>query len=833
MAAGLQSSAYSQITFVVNSNLDDANSRDADAGDNVCEDANGRCTLRAAIDEANAQTGDVTIILPGRLPMGAVGTYTLARVAPDMAANTYEDNNEFGDLDLMGSFNSLTLQGTGTPGPTITISPNDRIIHVGASASVNLRRLHLTGGTARPGDNGTGDGSGVGVDGENGDDGGALLVGVGATVNIDQVTFDGNTTQSGGNGATPASSLSRTAGGNAGNGGDGGAIYISDGATVNINRSTLYQNGTGDAGSAASGQASGEEAVGGNGGDGGSGAAIYTAGTLNIKNSTIHANTAGSPGSGGGGVNGGENGEVGEGGNGGGIATAQSVNGTLLNQGTVSIINTLIAGNTAGDDTSNGKQPGTDLYDSTIGSTFTSQGFNLIGSIGSVNNIGLLDTDQNGTDDNELDPVITGLNQNDNEAVPTLALGAGSPAIDSGTSTDSDNYDAKGFLRPAEGTADIGATEANSEPTPDDIKIVELDVNNTDGMGEFIEVKNRGAYPVQMDDYVVVAFGAQDNVSCFTANLYGELLPGELYVFADPGVSESNLEFGFDLIQENCGSAEGNQFDNESGAVALYFGDGTNFTGVTAGTMGELQKDVIVYDNSQAGRSFAVADLCSDFGLANGCAANDSGDDASIQLDDQDNITSAAPSPGIDNGDASLPVEWLAFTGQAVKNHSVDLYWSTAYEENSEGFQIERLIEGSWIETEWVNGKGDSRQGHSYELRVPVTHAGIQTFRLHQVNFDGTGSYSQIINVDIAPSQEVSIFPNPARGNLNINLPGNWEGEVNIAVIDLVGRVVTNLVTENEGERSFLLDISDIPTGGYFIRLAANGRTEVLKVQIK
>src|SRR3954468_19623754 len=54
----LQPSAHAAATFVVNSTSDTA---DASVGDGVCADASGGCTLRAAIQEANAAAGTDTI----------------------------------------------------------------------------------------------------------------------------------------------------------------------------------------------------------------------------------------------------------------------------------------------------------------------------------------------------------------------------------------------------------------------------------------------------------------------------------------------------------------------------------------------------------------------------------------------------------------------------------------------------------------------------------------------------------------------------------------------------------------------------------------------------
>ena len=149
--------AAAQTTFTVNSTADDSNARDAMPGDGVCvdgftgsnPDAEPRCTLRAAIDEANATSGAVIINLPGQLTGGASGSYTLSRTAPNMMSATFEDDNAFGDLDLGGDFSSLTIRGTGTPGPQVTIGPNDRVFDL-LSGEVTIERVTITGGTAQP-----------------------------------------------------------------------------------------------------------------------------------------------------------------------------------------------------------------------------------------------------------------------------------------------------------------------------------------------------------------------------------------------------------------------------------------------------------------------------------------------------------------------------------------------------------------------------------------------------------------------------------------------------------------------------------------------------------
>jgi CSLREA domain-containing protein len=81
-------------TFFAVTSTDDA--VDADPGDGVCADAGGACTLRAAVTEANATEGPVTIGLPG----GTVHTLTLGGDGGDAE----------GDLDITGD---VTVVGNG------------------------------------------------------------------------------------------------------------------------------------------------------------------------------------------------------------------------------------------------------------------------------------------------------------------------------------------------------------------------------------------------------------------------------------------------------------------------------------------------------------------------------------------------------------------------------------------------------------------------------------------------------------------------------------------------------------------------------------------------
>lgn len=113
--------------FVVNTFADTV---DDNPGDGLCADANGHCSLRAAIMEANASGAGATIILQS-------GTYSI------LIPGGGENLGEFGDLDIR---RSLTIHGV-FPGPTILDGNGiDRVLDVWDGAVVTLNNLHITGG---------------------------------------------------------------------------------------------------------------------------------------------------------------------------------------------------------------------------------------------------------------------------------------------------------------------------------------------------------------------------------------------------------------------------------------------------------------------------------------------------------------------------------------------------------------------------------------------------------------------------------------------------------------------------------------------------------------
>jgi len=125
----------SAATFVVNSTTD---APDTNPGDGKCATAASVCTLRAAIQEANALVGPDTITV-------SPGTYMLT------IAGTNEDQAATGDLDIT---DDLTLNGTGTGFVRIDGGELDRVFDILAPATVSISQVVIQNGNNPAGDGG-------------------------------------------------------------------------------------------------------------------------------------------------------------------------------------------------------------------------------------------------------------------------------------------------------------------------------------------------------------------------------------------------------------------------------------------------------------------------------------------------------------------------------------------------------------------------------------------------------------------------------------------------------------------------------------------------------
>jgi hypothetical protein len=411
-----------------------------DAGDTTgttCTAVPAQCTLRDAVNDA--VDGDTIVIDPGIDP--ALSTTGI------------------------GTSKSLTIQGQGAAATTVSVGSDLIFTFSNVASTVRIEDLELTGGSPAiaPPENGGAPGGaifnianltlervliqnnhaqdgGPGLAGSSGSGGIGGAIYTSGDLTIVDSTIRSNSAGDGGTGGVF----------NGGNGGSGGGIVVADGTTT-ISRSTLDSNSSGLGGATAN-------ALPGLGGDGGAIAVVGAADGAAITNSTIYNNTTG-PGGFGSTVQGGA------GGSGAGIDVAA---------GAVVLTNTTIANNLAGAggaSGSAGQGPNGDgggvigtmvLRNSLLSNNSpTNCG---VGAADGLHNIGF--GDPSCPAGFAAGNPVLGAFQNNGGPTDTLALGAGSAALDQvpATGANCPATDQRGVTRPQGTACDIGAFELAVPP---------------------------------------------------------------------------------------------------------------------------------------------------------------------------------------------------------------------------------------------------------------------------------------------------------------------------------------------------------------------------------
>ncbi|HOJ08345.1 MAG: S8 family serine peptidase [Ignavibacteriota bacterium] len=184
-----------------------------------------------------------------------------------------------------------------------------------------------------------------------------------------------------------------------------------------------------------------------------------------------------------------------------------------------------------------------------------------------------------------------------------------------------------------------------------------------------------------------------------------------------------------------------------------------------------------------------------------------------------------------------IPVELTFFTASSIGN-SVNLIWNTATELNNSGFEIQRKSNNSeWNNIGFIAGFGTATDPKSYSFIDNNLKVGSYSYRLKQIDFDGSFAYSHIVNVEITAPLQFSLeqnYPNPFNPATMINYSLAKDELVKISVFNLLGEKVATLVNTNQKAGSYELkfDASLLSSGIYFYSIEAGDFKAVRKMML-
>ncbi|MGD8307367.1 MAG: metallophosphoesterase [Ignavibacteria bacterium] len=175
----------------------------------------------------------------------------------------------------------------------------------------------------------------------------------------------------------------------------------------------------------------------------------------------------------------------------------------------------------------------------------------------------------------------------------------------------------------------------------------------------------------------------------------------------------------------------------------------------------------------------------------------------------------------------SLPVELASFTG-TLNDDNIQLQWRTETETNNYGFYIERAINDSkWETISFIKGYGNSNSPKDYNyIDYDITRTGNYTYRLKQIDIDGTYEYSNRIHVIKRIPDNFSLsqnYPNPFNPSTRIDFSIPERNLVILRIYNTLGEIVSELVNEikEPGSYSITFNAQNLASGIYIYQLVA------------
>ena len=114
-------------------------------------------------------------------------------------------------------------------------------------------------------------------------------------------------------------------------------------------------------------------------------------------------------------------------------------------------------------------------------------------------------------------------------------------------------------------------------------------------------------------------------------------------------------------------------------------------------------------------------------------------------------------------------------------------------------------------------GAGTTSSAQTYQFTDQEPARGINYYRIRQIDFDGTTSFSNIVAAHWDGKGNIQIFPNPSSEQIVLTGLADRQEVVTITISDAAGR--TRYRQTYTGEP---IDVSQLGTGVYWLQIATD-----------
>jgi hypothetical protein len=180
----------------------------------------------------------------------------------------------------------------------------------------------------------------------------------------------------------------------------------------------------------------------------------------------------------------------------------------------------------------------------------------------------------------------------------------------------------------------------------------------------------------------------------------------------------------------------------------------------------------------------------------------------------------------------TVPVRLLTFTAREEGPH-VRLDWSTASEQGADYFVVERSgPDGLYKSLGVVKAAGNSSTKNNYRFLDTAALSGRSFYRLKEVDWDGKSYTSPVRIISRSEPFAASLYPNPARQKVTIQLTQPLSGEAVYTLLNASGQSLYTGKLE-KGRQSVSVPVFMFPAGHYILSVRSKNINTTMKFVIE
>ena len=161
-----------------------------------------------------------------------------------------------------------------------------------------------------------------------------------------------------------------------------------------------------------------------------------------------------------------------------------------------------------------------------------------------------------------------------------------------------------------------------------------------------------------------------------------------------------------------------------------------------------------------------------------------------------------------------LPITLLRFDAVKANNNTAMLHWSTATEQNTSHFEIERSSDGkNFVPIGKLAAAGNATTSNSYKLPDLSPLAGANYYRLKTVDRDGKVDYSPVSVLNFGGSYNILLYPNPTQSEVTVT---GVESGMQIDLLNAEGHLTESYPVNGS---SLTIPVKSIASGLYILHI--------------